>query len=39
MKEIADHIGHRSMETTRIYTKIDLRGLREVAELDVGGLL
>lgn len=39
MKEIADHIGHRSMDTTRIYTKIDLRGLREVAELDVGGLL
>jgi site-specific recombinase XerD len=39
MKEIADHIGHQSMDTTRIYTKIDLVGLREVAELDVGGLL
>jgi len=39
MKQIADHLGHRSMKSTRIYTKIDLRGLREVAELDVGGLL
>ena len=39
MKQIADYLGHRSMKSTRIYTKIDLRSLREVAELDVGGLL
>ena len=39
LKQIADHLGHRSMNTTRIYTKIDLRGLREVAELDLGDLL
>ena len=39
LKQIADHLGHRSMNSTRIYTKIDLRGLREVAELDLGDLL
>lgn len=39
LKQIADHLGHRSMDTTRIYTKIDLRGLREVAEFDLGALL
>jgi site-specific recombinase XerD len=39
LKQIADHLGHRSMNTTQVYTKIDLRGLREVAELDVGELL
>jgi site-specific recombinase XerD len=39
LKQIADHLGHRSLDSTRIYTKIDLRGLREVAELSLGGLL
>jgi site-specific recombinase XerD len=39
LKQIADHLGHRSINTTRIYTKIDLHGLRQVAELDLGGLL
>ena len=39
LKQIADHLGHRSMNTTRTYTKIDLCGLREVAELDLGSLL
>ena len=39
MKQIADHLGHRSMNSTRVYTKIDLRGLRQVAELDLGALL
>ena len=39
MKQIADHLGHRSMNSTRIYTKIDLRSLRQVAELDLGALL
>ena len=28
LKQIADHLGHRSMNGTRIYTKIDVRGLR-----------
>jgi site-specific recombinase XerD len=39
LKQIADHLGHRSMESTRIYTKIDLHGLRQVAEIDLGALL
>jgi site-specific recombinase XerD len=39
LKQIADHLGHRSIDTTRIYTKIDLRGLRQVAEFDLGALL
>jgi site-specific recombinase XerD len=39
LKQIADHLGHRSTESTRIYTKIDLHGLRQVAELDLGALL
>ena len=39
LKQIADHLGHRSMDATRIYTKIDLHGLRQVAEIDLGALL
>jgi integrase len=39
LKQIADHLGHRSMDTTRIYTKIDLHGLRQVAEINLGALL
>jgi len=39
LKQIADHLGHRSMDATRIYTKIDLPGLRQVAEFDLGALL
>jgi integrase/recombinase XerD len=39
LKEIGDHLGHRSTSATRIYAKVDLRGLREVAAFDVGELL
>jgi integrase/recombinase XerD len=39
MKEIADHLGHRDLDSTGVYAKVDIRGLREVAELDLGGLL
>jgi site-specific recombinase XerD len=39
LKQIGDHLGHRSMNSTRIYTKIDMQGLRQVAELDPGALL
>lgn len=38
LKEIGDHLGHRSAEATRIYAKVDLVGLREVANFDVGDL-
>ena len=39
LKEIGDHLGHLDPETTRIYAKVDLSGLRQVADLDLGGLL
>jgi len=38
LKEIGDHLGHRSAEATRIYAKVDLVGLREVSNFDLGGL-
>jgi integrase/recombinase XerD len=38
LKEIGDLLGHRKVDTTRIYTKIDLPHLRQVADLDLGGL-
>jgi site-specific recombinase XerD len=39
LKEIGDHLGHRSAYATRIYAKVDLAGLREVANFDFGGVL
>ena len=39
LKEIGDHLGHRSASGTRIYAKVDLPGLREVAAFDLGELL
>jgi site-specific recombinase XerD len=39
LKEIGDHLGHVSSEATRIYAKVDLASLREVADFDLGGLL
>lgn len=38
LKEIGDHLGHRSPDTTRIYAKVDLAGLRQVAAFDLGEL-
>lgn len=38
LKEIGDHLGHRSTAATRIYAKVDLAGLREVAAFDLGEL-
>lgn len=39
LKQIGDHLGHRSANATLSYTKVDLTGLRQVAELDLGRLL
>ena len=39
LKEIGDHLGHQTPETTRVYAKVDLAGLRQVADFDFGGLL
>jgi integrase/recombinase XerD len=38
LKEIGDHLGHRSTAATRIYAKVDLPGLRQVAAFDLGEL-
>lgn len=35
LKEVGDHLGHVSVAATRIYAKVDLPGLREVAAFDV----
>jgi integrase/recombinase XerD len=39
LKEVGDHLGHRSASATRTYAKVDLAGLREVGNFDLGGLL
>ncbi len=39
LKEIGDHLGQRDLEATRIYAKVDLVRLREVASFDLGELL
>jgi site-specific recombinase XerD len=39
LKEIGDHLGHRSLYATRTYAKVDVQRLREVARFDVGELL
>jgi integrase/recombinase XerD len=39
LKEISDHLGHRNLDTTTIYAPVNLVGLREVANLSLGGLL
>ena len=38
LKEIGDHLGHRSTSATRIYAKVNLAQLRRVADVDLGGL-
>jgi integrase/recombinase XerD len=39
LKEIGDQLGHTDPDTTRIYAKVDLSGLRQVADFDLGGVL
>jgi integrase/recombinase XerD len=39
LKEIGDHLGHRSPSSTRVYAKVDLPRLREVAAFDLGDVL
>jgi site-specific recombinase XerD len=35
IKEIGDHMGHESPRSTQIYAKVDERGLRQVADVDI----
>jgi integrase len=37
-KIIGDHLGHSSPNSTRVYAKVDLPMLRQVAMLDLGGV-
>jgi integrase/recombinase XerD len=39
IKAISDHLGHRKIDTTRVYAKVDLAGLRQVADVTLGDLL
>lgn len=38
LKEIGDHLGHLDPDSTRIYAKVNLDGLRRVADFDLGDL-
>lgn len=38
LKEIGDHLGHRSASSTLIYAKVDMTALRQVGDFDLGGL-
>lgn len=39
LKEIGDHLGHVSPDSTRIYAKVDLTALRAVGDFNLEGLL
>jgi integrase/recombinase XerD len=39
LKEIGEHLGHRALSSTARYASVNLTGLREVANLSLGGLL
>jgi len=39
LKEIGDHLGHRSSDSTSIYAKVDMTGLRIVGDFSLEGLL
>jgi integrase/recombinase XerD len=39
MKEIGDHLGHRNPAATSVYAKVNLTGLRQVADFSLEGLV
>jgi len=39
LKEVSDLLGHKNLDTTRIYAKIDMVNLRKIAEMNWEGLL
>jgi len=39
LKEIGDHLGHRSTSATSTYAKVNMAALREVGDFDVGDVL
>jgi integrase len=38
LKDIGDHLGHRNPASTSVYAKVDLVGLRQVADVSLEGL-
>jgi site-specific recombinase XerD len=38
LQQIGEYLGHRDLETTQMYAKVDIDGLRAVADFDLGGL-
>jgi site-specific recombinase XerD len=38
LKEIADHLGHASLDSTQVYAKVDLPALREVGDFPLESL-
>ena len=38
LKEIGDHLGHRSTSATSTYAKVNIAALREVGAFDLGEL-
>jgi integrase/recombinase XerD len=39
LKQIGDHLGHCNPDATRIYAKVDITGLRQVGNFDLGELV
>jgi site-specific recombinase XerD len=39
LKEIGDHLGHRAPKVTAVYAKVGVKGLREVANFTLEGLV
>ena len=34
LKDVGDLLGHKSMEATRVYAKVDLNSLRDVSNIN-----
>lgn len=39
LTEISSHLGHRAVQSTRVYAKVDIHGLLEVGDVDLRDLL
>ncbi len=39
LREISAFLGHRRLQSVRIYARCNMKSLREVADFDLGGLL
>jgi integrase/recombinase XerD len=39
LKQISEHLGHKSLKSTSIYAKVNIEGLRKVADFNMGGVL